>query len=195
MFEAVASCRTQSAFTSMEMSRATCAYRVAVRIEPYLITPGHLSAPPAELSGASPSICQRRHPFSPVDSAASVGVVRGDVQRNVPISELLDAVSGSQWASIQSVADKIGVSAETLRNWVRLAERDAGRRPGRREPVVVVGSAQRPQAAPSFVTESVCLPFGSQPASATPQGPRRLAPIDRDGQARYPRAARGRVSR
>ena len=42
------------------------------------------------------------------------------------------------------VADKIGVSAETLRNWVRRAERDAGRRPGRREPVVVVGSALRP---------------------------------------------------
>ena len=37
---------------------------------------------------------------------------------------------GSQWATIRSVADKIGCSAETLRNWVRQAERDAGRRPG-----------------------------------------------------------------
>ena len=36
----------------------------------------------------------------------------------------------SQWAGIRSVADKIGCSAETLRNWVRQAERDAGRRPG-----------------------------------------------------------------
>ena len=36
----------------------------------------------------------------------------------------------SQWAAIQSIASKIGCSAETLRNWVRRAERDAGRRPG-----------------------------------------------------------------
>ena len=36
----------------------------------------------------------------------------------------------SQWAAIQSIASKIGCSAETLRNWVRQAERDAGRRPG-----------------------------------------------------------------
>ncbi len=36
----------------------------------------------------------------------------------------------SQWAAMRSVAAKIGCSAETLRNWVRQAERDAGRRPG-----------------------------------------------------------------
>lgn len=36
----------------------------------------------------------------------------------------------SQWAAIQSVASKIGCTAETLRNWVRQAERDGGRRPG-----------------------------------------------------------------
>jgi transposase len=36
----------------------------------------------------------------------------------------------SQWATITSIAEKIGCSAETLRNWVRQAERDAGRRPG-----------------------------------------------------------------
>ena len=36
----------------------------------------------------------------------------------------------SQWAGIRSVAGKIGCSPETLRNWVRQAERDAGRRPG-----------------------------------------------------------------
>jgi transposase-like protein len=33
----------------------------------------------------------------------------------------------SQWAAI---AAKIGCSGETLRNWVRQAERDAGVRPG-----------------------------------------------------------------
>lgn len=36
----------------------------------------------------------------------------------------------SQWAAIRSIASKIGCSAEALRNWVRQAERDAGRRPG-----------------------------------------------------------------
>ena len=36
----------------------------------------------------------------------------------------------SQWAAICSVASKIGCTAETLRTWVRQAERDSGRRPG-----------------------------------------------------------------
>ena len=36
----------------------------------------------------------------------------------------------SQWAAIQSVAGKIGASAETVRKWVRRAEVDAGERPG-----------------------------------------------------------------
>ena len=37
---------------------------------------------------------------------------------------------GSQWAAISSVAAKLGCTTETLRRWVRQAERDAGRRPG-----------------------------------------------------------------
>jgi len=37
---------------------------------------------------------------------------------------------GSQWAAIRSIADKIGMSPETLRKWVRQAERDGGLRPG-----------------------------------------------------------------
>jgi transposase-like protein len=37
---------------------------------------------------------------------------------------------GSQWAAITSIAAKLGCTAETLRNWVREAERDAGERPG-----------------------------------------------------------------
>src|SRR5258706_10096520 len=36
----------------------------------------------------------------------------------------------SQWAAIASSAGKMGCTAETLRNWVRRAERDAGKRPG-----------------------------------------------------------------
>jgi transposase len=36
----------------------------------------------------------------------------------------------SQWAAICSIARKFGVSAETLRKWVRRAETDDGLRPG-----------------------------------------------------------------
>ncbi len=36
----------------------------------------------------------------------------------------------SQWAAMVSIAEKVGCSAETLRHWVRQAERDAGVRPG-----------------------------------------------------------------
>ena len=37
---------------------------------------------------------------------------------------------GSQWAAIVSIAEKIGCTRESLRRWVRQAERDAGQRPG-----------------------------------------------------------------
>ena len=36
----------------------------------------------------------------------------------------------SQWATIVSIAAKIGCTAETLRHWVRQVERDTGHRPG-----------------------------------------------------------------
>ena len=36
----------------------------------------------------------------------------------------------SQWATIRSVSEKLGCTVETLRRWVRQAERDAGQRPG-----------------------------------------------------------------
>ncbi len=37
---------------------------------------------------------------------------------------------GSEWAAITSVASKMGCTAETLRKWVRQAERDSGKRGG-----------------------------------------------------------------
>ena len=36
----------------------------------------------------------------------------------------------SQWAAIASIASKLGCTAETLRRWVRQAERDSGDRSG-----------------------------------------------------------------
>ena len=40
----------------------------------------------------------------------------------------------SQWAAIGSIASKIGCTAETLRKWVRQAERDQGKRSGLSSP-------------------------------------------------------------
>ena len=36
----------------------------------------------------------------------------------------------SQWQAIRSIAEKMGCSAEALRNWVQRAEVDSGTRPG-----------------------------------------------------------------
>ena len=44
----------------------------------------------------------------------------------------------SQWAAIESIAVKIGCTAETLRLWVRQHERDGGQREG-----VTTAEAQR----------------------------------------------------
>lgn len=45
---------------------------------------------------------------------------------------VFDQVKGNEptWPAIVSVAAKIGCTAETLRRWVRQAERDAGKREG-----------------------------------------------------------------
>jgi transposase len=37
---------------------------------------------------------------------------------------------GSQWAAIAAISSKLGCTAETLRRWVRQAERDRGLKPG-----------------------------------------------------------------
>ena len=36
----------------------------------------------------------------------------------------------SQWAAINSIAEKVGCSPESLRKWLRQAERDSGKREG-----------------------------------------------------------------
>ena len=61
----------------------------------------------------------RRSKFSPEVRERAVRLVRETRQSHE-----------SEWAAIASVAEKIGCTAETLRKWVRQAERDSGQREG-----------------------------------------------------------------
>ncbi len=49
-----------------------------------------------------------------------------------------ESAHSSYWAAIGSVASKIGCAPETLRKWVRQAERDQGRRDG-----VIISDGER----------------------------------------------------
>ena len=51
-------------------------------------------------------------------------------ERAVRMVEEHREAHASAWAVLQSVAPKLGCTAETLRTWVRQAQRDAGHRPG-----------------------------------------------------------------
>jgi transposase-like protein len=50
--------------------------------------------------------------------------------RSVRLVDEQTQAAGSQWAAICSIAPKIGCTAETLRRWVRQAERNQGKRAG-----------------------------------------------------------------
>ena len=51
-------------------------------------------------------------------------------ERAVRLVEEQQKDGNSQWAAMQSISAKLGCTAETLRRWVRQAERDGGKRPG-----------------------------------------------------------------
>src|SRR5688500_19263857 len=61
----------------------------------------------------------RKSKYSPEVRERAVGLVREPRQSH-----------DSEWAAITAVAEKMGGTAETLRKWVRQAERDGGTRPG-----------------------------------------------------------------
>jgi len=61
----------------------------------------------------------RRSRYSPEVRDRAVGLVLEQQHQHA-----------SQWSAIESVASKIGCTGETLRKWVRRAERDLGKREG-----------------------------------------------------------------
>ncbi len=72
----------------------------------------------------------------------------------------------SQWAAITSIAMKFGVSAETLRKWVRTAEIDDGHRPGltreERERLKVLERENRELRRANEILKSAAAFFGAE---------------------------------
>ena len=52
------------------------------------------------------------------------------IERAVRLVAEVKEQHASEWAAIESIAAKIGCTAETLRRWVRRHERDTGQREG-----------------------------------------------------------------
>lgn len=78
-------------------------------------TPGSVEAPTFEKDGAMPS--NGKYPDELRERAVRMVLDHGHEY-------------GSQWEAMCSVAEKLGPKPETVRLWVRQAEKDTGRRPG-----------------------------------------------------------------
>jgi transposase-like protein len=72
----------------------------------------------------------------------------------------------SQWAAIRSISEKFGMTAETLRTWVRQAERDAGLRQGltttERERLRQLERENRELKRPNEILKSAAAFFGAE---------------------------------
>jgi len=72
----------------------------------------------------------------------------------------------SQWAAITSIANKFGISSETLRKWVRRAEIDQGSRPGltteERERLKVLERENRELRRANEILKSAAAFFGAE---------------------------------
>ena len=62
---------------------------------------------------------QKQGRFSPEVRERAIRLVREQTPQHA-----------SQWAAITAIAPKLGCTKETLRRWMREAEREAGERPG-----------------------------------------------------------------
>ena len=62
---------------------------------------------------------QKQGSFSPEVRERAIRLVREQTPQHA-----------SQWAAITAIAPKLGCTKETLRRWVREAERESGERPG-----------------------------------------------------------------
>src|SRR5690606_1242610 len=67
------------------------------------------------------AVANSRRPSAPLRNSPILLLLE-EVQHN--LSQVSTPIGGRR------IAEKIGCSGETLRNWVRQAERDAGKRPG-----------------------------------------------------------------
>jgi transposase len=76
------------------------------------------------------------------------------------------AEHSSQWAAITSIAEKFGMTSETLRRWVRTAETDGGRRPGRttdeREQLNMLARENRELRRANEILKSAAAFFGAE---------------------------------
>ena len=61
---------------------------------------------------------------------ARIGIRRRSASARPGWSESTETEYASQWAAVVSIAAKLGCTAETLRGWVRQAERDTEHRAG-----------------------------------------------------------------
>ena len=108
-------------------------------------------APSGEGGGGSTRVCRRLPPLTLGAMSKSTRYAPEVRQRAVRLLFDHEHAHPSRWAAVRSVAEKTGCTAETLRSWVRQAERDHGRRAGRldRRPSAPEGAgAREPRAAP-----------------------------------------------